>query len=354
MDSHIFSKLYIIGNGFDKAHGYHTSYSDFRKWMEEKLLVTFPNLPKDENGHLILDEEPRIPSVLINNHGEEIPDDKQSLYLLMWLLYYNLCIEADWSNFEEALYYLDIEAVINNNGWFAESSARDREGDVNPFHAAQVYEELASDLRTSVEQITQLFSSWIETVEISAKPTLPIGGKMNGESLYLTFNYTETLEKIYKIQPCLVDHIHGLRHKAENYYDPKSPFPNSVGKIIVGHGNDNSRGFNPEYIEKETILEETIRDLRKPVDKIIRDHVEFWSWIYHGGVKEVYSFGFSFADVDLPYIERIVVSLKGGKGVTWYLNTYSDAPDHDGIVWNHEYEKRIRTCGFKGEFGRYS
>ena len=109
-----------------------------------------------------------------------------------------------------------------------------------------------------------------------------------------------------------------------------------------------------EYIEKETILEETIRNLRKPVDKILRDHAEFWSLIYHGVVKEVYSFGFSFASVDLPYIEQIVISLKEGKDVTWYLNTYSDTQDDNGIVWNYVYEKRIRACGFKGEFGRYS
>ncbi|MBQ6320249.1 MAG: bacteriophage abortive infection AbiH family protein [Lachnospiraceae bacterium] len=354
MDSSVFKKLFIIGNGFDKAHGYYTSYSDFRKWMEEMLLVVFPNLPKDGNGHLIPDEEPEIPSVLINGHGEEIPDDKQSLYLLMWLLYYNLGIEADWSNFEEALYDLDLEAVINNNDWFVESSARDREGDVNLFHVAQNYAELASDLRTCVEQITQLFARWIEDVVLFDKPRLPIGSKMDEESLYLTFNYTETLEKIYKVQPCLVDHIHGLRQKAWNYYDTESLFPNPMGRIIVGHGNDHSRGFNPEYIEKETILEETIRKLRKPVDKILREHAEFWSLIYHGVVKEVYSFGFSFANVDLPYIKQIVLSLKYGKGVTWYLNTYSDIPDDNGIIWNHEYEKRIRDCGFKGKFGRYS
>ena len=318
------------------------------------LLALFPDLPKDEEGCLIPDDAPEIPSVLIGGHGEEITDEKQSFYLLMWLLYYNLGMDPNWSNFEEALYDLDLESVISNNDWFIESSARDKEGDVNPFYAAQDYAELASDLRTSVEQIVPLFARWIEDIEILDKPILPIGCKMDEESLYLTFNYTEALETIYNIQPCLVDHIHGLREKARDYYDLESPFPNPMGKIIVGHGNDHSRGFNLEYIEKETILEETIQNLRKPVDSTLREHAEFWSWIYHSRVKDVYSFGFSFASVDLPYIKQIVASLKESKDVTWYLHTYSDSPDDNGITWNQEYEKRIRDCGFKGKFGRYS
>ncbi len=354
MDSSAFKKLFIIGNGFDKAHGYPTSYSDFKKWMEEKLSEVFPNLSKDEAGSLVLDGDPEIPSVLIDGHGEEIPDDKQSLYLLMWLLYNNLGTDTDWSNFEESLYDLDLETVIDENDWFVEDSARDREGDVNPFHVAQNYEDMANDLRVSVEQITHLFARWIEDVEISDKPRQAIGSKMDDESLYLTFNYTETLEKIYKVQPRLVDHIHGLRNNAWNYYDAESPFPNSISRIVVGHGNDQSRGFNSDYIEKETILEETIQDLRKPVEKILQEHAEFWSAIYHGEIKEVYSFGFSYGNVDLPYIKRIVLSLKQGKGVTWYLHTHSDKPDGNGIVPNHEFEKRIRDCGFEGEFRRFS
>lgn len=151
MDLQEFKRLFLIGNGFDLAHGYHTSYFNFRKWMEKNLLALFPDLPKDEEGCLIPDDAPEIPSVLIGGHGEEITDEKQSFYLLMRLLYYNLGMDPDWSNFEEALYDLDLESVISNNDWFIESSARDKEGDVNPFYAAQDYADLASDLRTSIE-----------------------------------------------------------------------------------------------------------------------------------------------------------------------------------------------------------
>lgn len=33
-------KLYIIGNGFDLAHGIRTSYNDFISWYKKKVMTT--------------------------------------------------------------------------------------------------------------------------------------------------------------------------------------------------------------------------------------------------------------------------------------------------------------------------
>lgn len=41
------SKLFIIGNGFDKAHGLKTSYWDFRNYLEkyaEGFLIRLENM----------------------------------------------------------------------------------------------------------------------------------------------------------------------------------------------------------------------------------------------------------------------------------------------------------------------
>ena len=348
----IFHRLFIIGNGFDTAHGYKTKYHHFRLWMEEELKEAYPDLETDEEGHIVLDEEPDIPFVTMDNHGEDIPDRIQSIYMLMWMLLQQMKSDADWNRFEEELYYLNIESVINTNDWAIEDNARDKEGDINPFHADADYSEMASNIQTAVRLLPKLFEKWIEDIDISAPPKplfgsnlMPIGQLMDEDSLYLTFNYTETLEKVYKIPGYLVDHIHGLRKGAEKYFNASSGFPNTVGKIIVGHGCDESRDFDAKYIGRESILQETIRELRKPVDRILREHTEFWSWIYHGDVKEVYSFGFSYADVDMEYISQIVVSLK----------KFDDRPDDDDpqITVNEKFEGRVRACGFEGKFGRY-
>lgn len=375
------SRLFIIGNGFDKAHKFHTSYFDFRLWMEEKLSIAFPELRRDTDNHLIVDEAPEIPEVSMGNHGEEIVDENQSLYLLMWMLLNNVPLDVEWNKFEKVLYDLDLEAVISENDWFIESNARDKEGDINPFYVDSNYSELASDLKASVLLLPKLFSKWIEDVEIPEKGffkeekygfgCFPISSetlkKMNDEALYLSLNYTETLEKIYDIPGCCVDHIHGLRIKGFKYYDPSSVFPDTKGHIIVGHGVDESRDFDDEYIEKESILQETIRSLRKPVDKLVKEHRKFWSCIRDNDIKEVYSFGFSYEEVDVPYIREIVRNLNvpksvtgepdiqnslqgngGSRNVTWYLHKHGDKNDD-----NIRYEKIIRDCGFMGSFGRF-
>ena len=36
--------LYIIGNGFDLFTGLHTSYSDFKHWLEHKYIFVYENM----------------------------------------------------------------------------------------------------------------------------------------------------------------------------------------------------------------------------------------------------------------------------------------------------------------------
>ncbi len=349
----VFHRLFILGNGFDLAHRYNTRYNYFRYWMEEKLKAVYPELEIDDKGHIVIDDNPEIPSVTVSHHGDETADENQTLYLLMWLLLNITTLDDEWNEFEAALHDLDLEGIIDMNGWTVEDNARDKEGFINPFHADADYSEMASDLQTAVRLLPKLFERWIEDVDIFAVPKLPIGDLMDEDSLYLSFNYTETLEKIYDVPGYLIDHIHGLRSGAAEYYSAESAFPNTVGKMIVGHGNDESREFDSSYINKERILQETIEELRKPVDSLLREHTALWGYIFQGGIREVYSFGFSFSDVDIPYIQQIVVSLKYGEDVTWYLNKYDDNPDDDGFVKNTKFEEVLRTCGFKGNFGRY-
>ena len=354
----VFNKLFIIGNGFDRAHHFPTAYADFRIWMEDKLADEYPDLRQDDEGHIILDEMPTVPSVVMGNHGEEIANEKQAIYMLMWLLLNNSDIGEDWRNFEEALYSLDIEAIIDDYTWLVESSSIDKDGVFNPFWEDQNYEDIANDIKVSVRMIRYLFEQWIDEIDIINVPRLSINNVMDRESLFLTFNYTETLEKIYDVPPVLIDHIHGLRYRASDYIDENSHFPNTLGELIVGHGCGESRNFNPESISREMILEETIQELRKPVETLIRKHSSFWTRLQHNNIKEIYSFGFSYAEVDLPYVREIIASIQSlhnNVDRTWYLNRFDDIPDKEtGRVKNIDYEQRIRECGFMGKIDRFS
>ncbi len=364
MDNQVFNRLFIIGNGFDLAHNYPTRYYHFRDWMEAKLRETYPDIECDHDGHIYADEYPEIPIAITGNHGDEIMDERQLLYLLMWLLLTNMKTDDDWNRFEEELYHLDLETVLYANDWGIEDAAKDKDGVINPFHVDADLSELASNIESAVQLLPKLFEKWIEDIEIIKPPKnlikdadylLPIGKIMDAESLYLTFNYTETLEKVYGVPGYLVDHIHGLRNRAKKYFSNKYNLPNTLGQIIVGHGVDIAREFDNTYIETENILEETIANLRKPVNSIIREHSNFWNLLRDGGVKEIYSFGLSYSNVDIPYIKRIVLALKGGRNVTWYLNRFDDSRDEKDspLTVNGGFEKIINSCGYQGKFGRY-
>ena len=70
--------LYIIGNGFDLAHGMATRYSDFKRWLIKKGRID-----------------------VIQELQSAFPAQKENDFLL-------------WSDFEKALGLYDIDKVIND------------------------------------------------------------------------------------------------------------------------------------------------------------------------------------------------------------------------------------------------
>jgi hypothetical protein len=340
-------KLFIIGNGFDLAHGYRTKYCDFHEWLENRILEINPKIELDQNNHIEINEYPELPEVSMGHHGEDIIDINQSTYFLMWLLINNQFIGKDWCDFEESLYYIDLETAMDNNDYWAEDCAKDRNGDIHPAWADENYATIANNLKVTVNQLKVLFEKWINDVYIESKKIQECEELVDNKSLYLSFNYTETLEKNYNVSSVLVNHIHGVRERAFIEFDIKS----NTSEIIVGHGNDNPRGFESEYYSKKIILEEIINEMKKPVDKIIENNKEFWEAIRKSNIQSVYSFGFGYGDVDLPYIQEIISNLQG-KNITWYLNKHDDEIK-DGKVKNLEYENIIKKAGFTGTIARF-
>ena len=79
----------------------------------------------------------------------------------------------------------------------------------------------------------------------------------------------------------------------------------------------------------------------------LRFHKSFFRKICRSKIDKIYSFGFAFADVDLPYIEKIC-SLIDTRDITWHLN------DYDCIQKRKEYQKKLKKCGFQGKFSTFT
>ena len=85
-------KLFIIGNGFDLAHGLKTSYEDFRAYLQEE----YPEADADEFV---------MPDVYTMPDGGEAIDDEDAVSFLLRII---SVTEGDkWKDVETTLGLLD-------------------------------------------------------------------------------------------------------------------------------------------------------------------------------------------------------------------------------------------------------
>ena len=131
-------------------------------------------------------------------------------------------------------------------------------------------------------------------------------------SLFLNFNYTKTLENVYGIPTDDILYIHGKFTK-DNELDANA--------IIVGHGMsaeeiDEKFGNDDDEMTKE--LKDLVNHFRKDTSKIINDNADFWSSLKD--VNDVYVFGHSMADVDLPYFKEVRGSIT--PDASWHISVH--------------------------------
>ena len=93
------SRLIIIGNGFDLAHGLHTKYSDFMEY-----LCSYEKEPE-----IICDRFVRLDSIS--------PRDQEKHHFYEAISKY-IPEQNLWSSFEEALSFLDYEQIQEDNSCY--------------------------------------------------------------------------------------------------------------------------------------------------------------------------------------------------------------------------------------------
>ncbi len=305
--------LFIIGNGFDLAHGLKTSYEDFRQYLLEEYPDADP-------------EEFVMPDVSMMPDGGEVIDDENAVSFIMRIISQT---EGDkWKDVETALGILDFSECFDGTPY-----ERDSDGDINLRKQANANEDIASNLVLPMTKVTEYFSDWIDTIEISDEISVKddFAKLINtDEDMFLTFNYTETLELVYGANN--VCHIHGMQGE----------------EILFGHGNDihYTEENMQDYLGAENILDQIEAGLRKNTASALERHEDFFDSI-DARVDNVFTFGFSYSAVDAVYIEQICRRLTN-PNIVWHLNSYDDEDTQ------YEYMKSISKCGYKGKFSTYS
>lgn len=269
--------LYIIGNGFDLYHGLHTSYSDFHDFL--------------------------------SCHGEGDLIDKMERYWGHSELLQGRCCHTLWSDLEKALGEYNVKYIMDD---MFEGHTLDIDHIASSI--GEVDAEVAENFVPLRERLNEQFSSWVRSMDFSRISRKSLYG-FDPSGLFLVFNYTSTLEKVYGVSSSQVLHIHG---DAGNLAD----------ELIVGHDK-----LYKEVPQEDDFYDRTeyqhqiasvINGLYKDTVKIISRHQEFFSQL--SSIDTVVVYGHSIADVDLPYFQEIQKNIQ--PNATWHISYHGDSiPD---------------------------
>lgn len=280
-------RLFVLGNGFDKAHGLPTGYDDFRDYLEihnPGFLIEFEKI----HNHYPVEEE-RLSPVALEKRKNSI---KETL----------------WQNFELNLSKFDMETILDES-----ESLRDlMERDVGDVGVKDTMDAHWNDNYEFLCQIDELMLQWVESISLSQTKTLRV---FDENDLFLTFNYTKVIEKVYNIPESQVLHIHGS-------IDSES--------IVIGH-NDNAvtekmlscvKKSQERFDEFDESVYEFIYKIQK---KYVKDTQRYISqnWYFFAKLKdvdEICVIGHSFGEVDWPYFEVIRKISKDAKWNVYYFH----------------------------------
>ena len=261
--------IVIVGNGFDVNHGLPSSYANFKEWLKKNdiNLFDFLNTYIDVKGN--------------------------------W-----------WNDFERSLSEFDIPKLIRETP--LEKSPRDSKLPPSFSHPASWRLDSVRDA------ISLKFTEWVKTldgVEINKKIDLPEA------CLYISFNYTDTLERVYGIEENKIVYIHGKASRGD--------------KLIYGHGKSQ---FELEYdVMKKYNLHRSDDFFTAgsfgDSESELTSRVSYWQkyiqlGLYYNvlrpavsGASNVCVYGLSFSKVDFPYLQWIV---EKNPNLKWRVSWHSE------------------------------
>lgn len=275
--------LFIIGNGFDIAHGLKTKYQDFANYLK------------------------------INNIN---------LYDKICTIYGNLSDEDIlWKNFEKTMESIDEDFIRVDTNFDLEYNDL-----YDDNLKGMIEEKIKNKLLNISEELFEYFEQWAESIDTKGikKVTSKIKSSEENEDLFLTFNYNFLLENSYDVDSSQICYIH-----------------NSIGKeLILGHGNklkikelekelsflnenDEETTDTIDSLEEKISIEENLEYYNrtyKNTEKIISLHKEFFKSLTE--VENIYIIGHSLGDVDFPYFKEVLKNVS--TDTKWFVYYYDD------------------------------
>ncbi len=296
--------LFIIGNGFDKHHNLDTCYCDYRRYLDEnkkckKVLSTYPQ-------------------------DDKFWSDIESGLLIDYEAYIKAYIEAfDFDNHIQVINGSQNNDVIDKVK--SESS---------------LYKDYLSF--TGIDFYNWLDKTYAEHIDKTACSPL---FDFKDDDYFITFNYTLTLEDLYKIDSKRVLHIHG-QLKNVNYRDLYVPY--LLGNDIVveyrhGHVRNELQFGNPhnnpekmlKTVKSMNIVQKTtnfsmdsllcdlecyLRSTQKDVKSNIKKLKDFVNHLRE--IDTIIIAGCSLGESDSEYYDKVLIPRY--RNIQWKVYCYSN------------------------------
>lgn len=269
-----YKTLYVIGNGFDIHHGIESSYRCYMEWLKENHKYDYQKV--------------------INFYGDEAEKHE-------W-----------WNEFEKNLGYFDIRGKVEN--WSFRNQPTDRQ--LEKMRAVDT-KGGAWEAQVDIGGITSIlkdsFHEWIDSLNHALSGNKIVIDSQN--AYFITFNYSLTLENVYKVPSDQILHIHGCLNDDEyiighgrTYAEVKEDAEPYISPSDLDKDDSNEDAIDDEITENtknEVVLQ--IMKAAKPTDEIIKKNKNIFEKLNE--VNKLCIYGLSFSSVDEPYLNRIISSV---------------------------------------------
>lgn len=292
--------LYILGNGFDRNHNLNTSYNDYKKFLL--------------NNYSSLNKKSLLPDLFENCKYLSIPKSDR------------------WTDVEESL-TIDVAMLVED--YLFSFDPQKRVNPESPTYEQQLQQIFLeanlcdlSFLNEIYDFVSTCYYQWIKSIDYSQ---IQENFQFEDNDVFVTFNYTPTLEETYNISPSRILHLHGYWKNIDETTLLGEPHITKWGdviqdnrcRIILDEIQFGSINNNPHMIEEA--LNKKYQDdplFASFYKQLIEKISVFCNWSYKNvsenaemlrtfiakkEIREVVILGHSLLGVDDFYYENIIV-----------------------------------------------
>ena len=171
---------------------------------------------------------------------------------------------------------------------------------------------------------------WIRTVGYTKRDE-KIVELIESANYFLSFNYTNTLEKLYGVSEDKIFYLHGNASKD--------------GELILGHREDdwypewdpNNHDEDARLLEASRIMDDHFAKTKKQIENIIESNRGFFE---RDDFNEIYVLGLSYNETDQFYLRKIAERNKAKWFFNWHtLDDEKSIDDYARSIGVNDYKK---------------